>query len=122
MDKEEIHYWANHVNAGTLINAIRSDLKRAQKFFGKTAALAENEADLNAAVEAYDILNSSDEEIIKKMNRVPNAMLERLNEFPPDQRQFIEEYPRFTVTDIPALKKLAEGQLKRVIYYPRSAQ
>ena len=85
------------------------------RFFGRTAVLGGNEAVLYRTLDAHEITNASDQELLDKMNRVPDLLSDRLESFPPEERPEIAEESRFTIADIAAMKKEAQEHLRGIM-------
>lgn len=116
MNDEEVRFWAKQAENDMLIRAVRADRERAIKFFGKAAVSDENEAELYRALDAHEIINSRDDELLAKMNRVPDSLIDQLNDFPPSERQEIEQQSRFSIADVLAIKKQAQEYLERLSF------
>ena len=109
MDDAEIDFWEQHANRGALVAAIRTHVERARRFFGATV-LQQNEGDLYRTLDAWRILQSSDEVLIARMRSQP-----RLVKIEPEEmRRSIEEFFEFTLEDVKSLKGDAEEHLKRI--------
>jgi hypothetical protein len=114
MDDQEIRFWRAKVNEGSLIKELRAAPGRAILFFGKAAVLSENEGELCRTIDAYEIINSSDSELLAKMNSVPDSLAESLHRVSPSElRRHIEQISRFSAKDILAMKKDAREHLRR---------
>jgi hypothetical protein len=115
VNTEEIRFWSQQVEQGTLIQAIRADPRRAITFFGKASVLSEDEEELYRTLNAHEIINSPDKELLDHMNRVPDSMIDKLEKFPPEERAEIEQLCRFTAAKVLAMKKHAQEHLNKLM-------
>jgi hypothetical protein len=66
----EINFWRLRADKGALISSVRTHRERAIRLFGAVAVLSENEASLLWILEAHEIVNDSDQELLEKLQRV----------------------------------------------------
>ena len=68
--KREVMFWRKHRDDGSLLQMVRAHRDRAIKFFGAFAVFGENELQLLRLLEAHEMLATSDEDLLVKLNRV----------------------------------------------------
>jgi len=68
--KKEISFWNQHLIAGTIGNAIRTDRERAKEFFGALPSLRLDEAELRQIAFARKLLALSDAEVQTKIDQI----------------------------------------------------
>lgn len=117
----EIHFWRNQVEDGCVMEALRKHRKRAERFFGVNAVQSEDEAEIYRTLEANELLTLPEKEIMSIMNRVPDSLIEDINNFAPDVQIEIKKLPRFSSEDVKALKAQALKHMKRVFPKQRSS-
>jgi len=103
--EREIEFWEKQISDGLLINALRTQNKRAVKFFGVDAVLREDEMRLRYVVDAHRFIITPEAELVKRANSVPLMAIERSSELDSEQRDWLRNNALCTVTDILARKE-----------------
>ena len=65
--KSEVEFWRHQFTKGKLLKAIRADRERVIQFFGAKDVVEEDEWRLMSIVDAYEILNRTDEDLAKEL-------------------------------------------------------
>jgi len=118
MQIDEIHFWRKQIEDGRMMQSLREHRERAVKIFGATAVHREDEAEIYRTLEAHELLILSEKEILSILNRVPDSLLEELNEFAPDVQAEIKKLSRYSSDDAQAAKRQALEHLRRVFPKP----
>jgi hypothetical protein len=111
---EEILFWETQLKAGQLINAIRSQSKRAIKFFRAVSVLREEEMALRYILDARRFLTIPEEELVKKTNSVPLFTIATSTGLDSEQRDWLMSNSLCTVKDIRARKETLRKYLMAV--------
>jgi hypothetical protein len=115
MINQELEFWRKQAKNAALIMAIRADQNRAIGFFGADAVLSEHEVELYAIMEAYEIINADENELLGEMNRPLDSAAVGWHASPvPELREYGEKRPRFTLGDIAKLKQHAQDHLNGI--------
>lgn len=111
---EEILFWEKQLKEGLLINAIRSQSKRAIKFFGAVAVLREDEMALRYILDARRFLTIPEDELVKKANSVPLFTIATSTGLGSEQRDWLMSNALCTVKDIRARKETLSKYLMAI--------
>lgn len=82
MEKREIKFWRSEASKGKLLNAIRLERDRAILFFGQKNVEQEDEGQMMYVLNAHEIINASNAELIRTVKRMPRLSREDIADLP----------------------------------------
>jgi hypothetical protein len=112
--KSEIRFWEKHSKNRHLIREIRADRERAIKFFGAIAVMTENEKLLHKVLDARQITQRDEVDLLEEMNRIPEKNLSASNGFTDEEVKIFSNRFVFESKDIKALKQKAQHFLSSI--------
>lgn len=116
MNAAEIQFWQSQADAGRLLLAVQAQRSRAVRFFGESAVRMGDEARLYRILEAYGIVEASDNELLEDMNVVPKWVVKQLRDSPEFEHKemVVKAVREFTLADVRRLKARAKQLLEEI--------
>jgi hypothetical protein len=104
---QEIQFWRTQATKGRLINAIRSERDRAIHFFGAYDVAREDEYGLLYVLDAYEILNRPNHELLKEVKMWPRLSDSDIAKLSPQTRKKVVETQKSAMEQVSQLKARA---------------
>jgi hypothetical protein len=87
MEKVEIKFWRAKASKGLLMDAIRLEHDRAILFFGRKNVEREDEGHMMYVLDAYEIINASEQELVSKIKKMPRLSCQDIANLPTPVRE-----------------------------------